>query len=138
MKDLLEVFITVWAKSIDLLKKPLGLPVLVTILLITFYFFGNSERKNGYATAKKDDSILIATKTGQVKYRDNRIIKLEAERDTLQKRLRDFDCTKETEKWNKLFQNLQASMMTKKADAERSLEVERRRTAEINKTLKSL
>lgn len=114
-----------------MLKKPMAGLVLFGMLMAGAFYLADNRKTAGYAQAKKDDSAIIATKDSVVIFRTAQLQKLQTKFD-------NYDCAKESEKWMRLYQNLQTMIVTKKHNEERSLEAERQRTAEIEKTLKSL
>lgn len=131
MKDYIDILFEFWEKTVDMLKKPMGGLVMFGMLIAAAFYLADNRKTAGYAQAKKDDSALVATKDSIIAYRTGQIARL-------QYRLDHFDCAQETERWMKLYQNLQTMIVTKKSNEERALEAERQRTAEIEKTLKSL
>lgn len=131
MKNYIDIFFEFWGKSVDMLKKPMAGLVLFGMLMAGAFYLADNRKTAGYAQAKKDDSAIIATKDSVVIFRTAQLQKLQTKFD-------NYDCAKESEKWMRLYQNLQTMIVTKKHNEERSLEAERQRTAEIEKTLKSL
>lgn len=138
MRDYIDLFFEFWGKSVDMLKKPMAGLVLFGMLIAGAFYLADNRKTAGYSQAKKDDSAIIATKDSVVNFRTGQLKSSQRKFDTLQKRYNEYDCAKESEKWMRLYQNLQTMVVMKKQNEERSLEAEKQRTAEIEKTLKSL
>lgn len=112
---------------VDFLAKPLGIAIWSIVLILSGVYYGNEQREIGNAASKEK---LVADA--------NRIILLEKKIDTLSNRLMNKDCTDEVQKYVNLIQTLQIQTSQNKEEVKKRLELEKKKTEELQSLNKSL
>lgn len=109
---------------VDFLAKPLGITVWSIALILGGVYYGEQQREIANNHNKK-----------QIEADDLRIQQLETKIDTLSTRLANRDCSDEIQKYVNLIQNIQIQTSQKKEEVEKRLDIERKKTQELQ-TLK--
>jgi hypothetical protein len=112
---------------VDFLAKPLGIAIWSIVLILSGVYYGNYQREIG-TTANKE----------KMHADENRIILLEKKIDTLSNRLMNKDCTDEVQKYINLIQTLQIQTSQNKEEVKKRLELEKKKTEELESLNKSL
>lgn len=112
---------------VDFLAKPLGIAIWSIVLILSGVYYGAEQREIGN-TASKEKSIADG----------NRIVLLEKKIDTLSNRLMNKDCTDEVQKYINLIQTLQIETSQNKEEIKKRLELEKKKTEELQSLNKSL
>jgi hypothetical protein len=112
---------------VDFLAKPLGIATWSIVLILSGVYYGNYQRELGTAANKE-----------KMHADENRIILLEKKIDTLSNRLMNKDCTDEVQKYVNLIQTLQIQTSQNKEEVKKRLELEKKKTEELESLNKSL
>jgi hypothetical protein len=112
---------------VDFLAKPLGIATWSIVLILSGVYYGNEQRALGTAANKE-----------KMNADENRIILLEKKIDTLSNRLMNKDCTDEVQKYVNLIQTLQIQTSQNKEEVKKRLELEKKKTEELESLNKSL
>lgn len=112
---------------VDFLAKPLGIAIWSIVLILSGVYYGNEQRALGTAANKE-----------KMHADENRIILLEKKIDTLSNRLMNKDCTDEVQKYVNLIQTLQIQTSQNKEEVKKRLELEKKKTEELESLNKSL
>lgn len=133
IKQYIDLFFGAWRKAITLISKPLGGVVLFGLVLAGGFAIAFWQRDVGYNNAeiKYKADIKEMKNTNSQLIRDNK---------TLQLKLDNYDCMSEIQKYIVLYQNLKDYVTSKnRIDSEiNSLQKEKQKTIEIEKSLKAL
>jgi len=111
----------------DYLAKPLGIAIWSIALVLSGVYYANNQREIGTAANKE-----------KMHADENRIILLEKKIDTLSNRLLNQDCSDEVQKYINLIQSLQVQTTQDKEVIKQRLELEKKKTEELDKLNKSL
>ncbi len=138
IKQYIDLFFGAWRKAITLISKPLGGVVLFGLLLAGGFAIAFWQRDVGYNNAeikfKKDISDAKLT----LKEEKSKSLKLEQDKKDLQYKLDNYDCIAVTQKYILFYQNLEKYVTDKKYMESKSLQNQRKKTIELEKTLKTL
>ncbi len=126
-----EIVFAVWNESIEQLKKPYGVLVLIGMMLFAGFGLSFWQRSVGYDSAKKENAKELSEKETNIKSKDKTISDQQKNIQDLAFKIANFDCSDQSEKWMKIYR-------TMKSDEQKAVELERKRTEEFNKTLKNL
>jgi len=131
IKQYTDLFFGAWRKAITLLSKPLGAVVLFGLLLAGGFAIAFWQRDVGYVSAE----IKYVKDITDVKTKN---IKLEKDVAVIQDKLDNYDCIAVTQKYILFYQNLEKYVTDKKHLELESLENQRKKTKELEKTLNTL
>lgn len=112
---------------IDFIAKPLGMATWSIVLILAAGYYGEYQREKAILD-NKEQTVADGT----------RIKQLENKIDTLSNRLINRDCSDEVQKYINLIQVLQQQTSDKKLETQHRLEMEKKKTEELqnlNKTL---
>lgn len=131
IKQYIDLFFSSWRKAITLLSKPLGVIVLFGLLLVGGFAIAFWQRDVGYSNAETKYKTDL---------KDMRTTNTELNRDNkaLQQKLDNYDCMGEIQKYVMFYQNLRDYVSDKKRMEINSLQKERQKTKEIEKSLNAL
>jgi hypothetical protein len=131
IKQYTDLFFGAWRKAITLLSKPLGAVVLFGLLLIGGFAIAFWQRDVGYVSAETKYVKDII----DVKAKNKSLEKSVAD---IQFKLDNYDCISVTQKYILFYQNLEKYVTDKKHMELESLENQRKKTKELEKTLNTL
>lgn len=131
IKQYTNLFFESWRKAITLLSKPYGVLVLFGLMLIGGFAISFWQRNVGYNDAQSKYSKDINSANVKIKEQDEKI-------NNLQYKIDNFDCIAITQKYILYYQNLERYVTEKKESESKSLESQRKKTIELEKTLKTL
>ena len=112
---------------IDILAKPLGITTWSIILILAGGYYGEYQRE-GVIYNNKEQTIAA----------NSRIKQLETKIDTLSTLLANRDCTDEIQKYINVIQTIQLQTSQNKEEIQRRLELEKKKTQELQKLKQSL
>lgn len=125
--NIIDKVITFFNWFIDFLAKPLGITTWSIVLILAAGYYGDYQREKA-TEAGKAQTLADGT----------RIKQLENKIDTLSNRLVNRDCSDEVQKYINLIQTLQEQTSQTKYDNQRRLELEKKKTLELENLKKSL
>lgn len=122
-----EKIITFFNWFVDFLAKPLGITTWSIVLILAAGYYGDFQRERAMESNKAK---TLADET--------RIKQLESKIDTLSNRLVNRDCSDEVQKYINLIQALQIQTSQSKEEKQGRLEMEKKKTQELENLNKSL
>jgi hypothetical protein len=112
---------------IDILAKPLGITTWSIVLILAGGYYGEYQREE-----------VISNNKEQTIAANSRIKQLETKIDTLSTLLANRDCTDEIQKYINVIQTIQLQTSQNKEEIQRRLELEKKKTQELQKLKQSL
>ena len=125
--DILDKVVNFLTWFADFIAKPLGIATWSIIIILGAAYWGEIQREKGTINSKE-----------QIVADGKRIKELEIKIDTLSNRLINRDCSDEVQKYINLIQALQQQTSDRKLETQQRLEMEKKKTEELqnlNKTL---
>lgn len=112
---------------VDFVAKPLGMATWSIVLILGGAYYGEYQREKEEVHGK-EQSVANGI----------RIRQLEAKIDTLSNRIANTDCSEEVQKYVTLLQNIQIQTSQSKEEVQKRLELERKKTEELQNLKQSL
>lgn len=112
---------------VDFIAKPLGMATWSIVLILGGAYYGEYQREREEAHGKEQS---VAN--------GKRIQQLEAKIDTLSNKIANRDCSGEVQKYINLLQNIQIQTSQSKEEIQKRLELERKKTEELQNLKQSL
>lgn len=125
--NLIDKIITFFNWFVDFLGKPLGISTWSIVLICAGVYYGEVQRAEGISNSKEQ----IESSTARIKT-------LEAKIDTLSNRLANKDCSNEIQKYINVIQTIQIQTSQNKEEIQKRLELERKKTEELENLKQSL